>query len=161
MKFLVEYTKNIEQRALTYVTEDCSFDMEPVVLEIDRTLVLNKLNLTVVDSKIVQIWGFCGFAEWMKSNYEVPKYKKGVLKVEHDFKYDVAYGIYDEDLPVYVNTQTGWVCIGYPKKSGQAVEFINNCVAVIDGNGKFLSLWLKPQSLPKLSHPKTGLHKKV
>ena len=36
------------------------------------------------------------------------------------------------------------------EKQGNAVEFINNCVAVIDDDKEFISLWLKPQSLPNL-----------
>ena len=61
-----------------------------------------------------------------------------------------AYGINEDDLPVYVNVHTGWVCIGNPEKKGNAVQFINNCVAVIDENKEFVSLWLKPQSLPNI-----------
>ncbi len=85
----------------------------------------------------------------MKSSIQVPNYKQGALRVEHNLEHGYAYGIYDEDLPVYVNKRTGWVCIGNPKKSGEAVEFINNCVAVIDNNQELAALWLQPQSLPK------------
>jgi uncharacterized protein YbdZ (MbtH family) len=55
----------------------------------------------------------------------------------------------NEDWLVHVNVKTGWVCIGNPEKKGNAVEFINNCVAVIDDK-EFVSLWLKPLKLPNL-----------
>jgi hypothetical protein len=55
-----------------------------------------------------------------------------------------------EDWPVYVNIRTGWVCIGNPENKGNAVEFINNCVAVIDENKCLASLWLKPKKLPDI-----------
>ena len=54
-----------------------------------------------------------------------------------------------DDLPMFINTESGWVCIGNPEAKGRAVEFINNCVAVINDNCEFVSLWLKPESLPK------------
>jgi len=70
------------------------------------------------------------------------------LRIEHNFDFGFAYGINDGDLPVNINAQTGWICIGNPEKKGNAVEFINNCVAVIDDNKEFVSLWLKPDRLP-------------
>ena len=73
-----------------------------------------------------------------------------MLKVEHNLEYNFAYGIYDQDLPVHVNEKSGWVCIGNPQKSEEAVEFIANCVAVLDASQKLTALWLRPQSLPKL-----------
>lgn len=151
MKFVIEYGNAIEQRLLTYVPQECSFDMDPIVSGIDFELILNKLSLSVVDNKIIQLWGFCGLDNSMKSNYQVPEYKGGRLGVEHNLTFGFAYGINREDFPVYLNTQTGWVCIGYPEMKGNAVEFINNCVAVINDNKDFVSLWLKPQSLPDLS----------
>ena len=150
MKFIVEYGSAIERRLLTYIPEECSFDMEPIVSKIDFELILNKLSLSVVNNRIIQLWGFCGLDKSMKSNYTVPEYRSGILKVEHNFKYGLADGINDEDFPVYVNTQTGWVCIGEPEKLGNAVEFIDNCAAVIGIDKEFISIWLKPQSLPKI-----------
>lgn len=150
MKFIIKYGDSVEQRLLTYLPEECSFDMEPIGSHIDLELILNKLSLSVVDNKITQLWGFCGLDKSMKSNYKVPEYQKGSLEVEHNLDFGFAYGINDDDWPVYINTQTGWVCIGNPEKSGNAVEFINNCVAVIGDNKEFISLWLKPQSLPNI-----------
>lgn len=151
MKFSIEYTGIAEQRLLTYNNEECSFDIEPIDHEINFDIVVNKLNLTVIeDNKIIQVWGFCGLNKSIKLDFEVPKSKKGVLKVLDNLESGFAYGISKEDLPIYVNIQTGWVCIGNPEKSGNAVEFIKNCVAVIDTNKEFISLWLKPQSLPEI-----------
>lgn len=151
MKFKIEYTGVAEERVLTYDIEECSFDIEPIVQEINFDIVVNKLNLTVVDdNKVIQVWGFCGFAAWIKSDCKVPQSAKGTLQVIDDLKCGFAYSVNKEDFPVYINAQTGWVCIGNPEKSGNAVEFINNCVAVIDNNNEFVSLWLKPQALPQI-----------
>lgn len=151
MKFKIEYTGVAEERVLTYNIEECSFDIEPIVQEICFDIVVNYLNLTVVDdNKVIQVWGFCGFATWIKADCKVPKSAKGTLYVIDDLECGFAYGVNKEDFPVYINTQTGWLCIGNPEGSGKAVEFINNCVAVIDTEGEFISLWLKPQTLPKI-----------
>lgn len=153
MKFLIEYTDTVEQKTLIYDIEEFSFDTEPTVQEINFDVVINKLNLTAVDddNKIVQVWGFCGYNEWIKSSYEVPERKKGTLKVLDDLASGVgSFLINKENVPMYVNVQTGWVCIGNPEKKGNAVEFINNCVAVIDDDKEFVSLWLKPETLPDI-----------
>jgi hypothetical protein len=151
MKFIIEYIDITEPKKIVYDIKECSFDTEPAIHEINYDIVVNKLNLTVVnDNRIVQLWGFCGYNEWIKSNYDVPLRKAGFLKVLDDLEYGFAYKITENNLPVFVNTQTGWVCIGDPEGSGSAVEFIKNCVAVIGNDNEFISLWLKPQSLPDI-----------
>jgi hypothetical protein len=153
MKFIIKDSVKSEKQQLIYIEEECSFYMDGVLDHIDMELILNKISLAVFENKIINVGGFCGLDKSMKSNYQVPVFNKGILKVEHSLKYGLAYSINDDldyEYPVYVNTQTGWVCIGYPEKSGKAVEFLDNCVAVISDNGEFLSLWLKPQVLPKL-----------
>lgn len=100
----------------------------------------------MVNNKVIQIWGFCGFATCMQSDFRVPQNRKGTLTVIGDFKSGVgSYRINAKDSPVYLNSRTGWVCVGNPQISGHAVEFINNCVAVINNIGDFVALWLKPQ----------------
>ncbi len=153
MKFSIEYTSNIEPKKIIYHIDEWSFDTEPIVQEVNFDIVLNKLNLTAIDNdnKIVQVWGFCGLDKKMKSSYEVPKRRKGILKVLDDLTSGVgSFSINKEDVPIYVNVQSGWVCIGNPEKKGNAVEFINNCIAVIDDDKEFVSLWLKPERLPDI-----------
>ena len=77
MKFLIEYTDTMRQATLIYDIEECSFDTEPTVQEINFDVVLNKLNLTVIDddNKIAQVWGYCGYYEWIKSSYKIPARK--------------------------------------------------------------------------------------
>jgi len=58
MEFFIEYTGIPEQRTLMYREDEFSFDMEPWVYEMDFDIAIN--TLTVVDSKVVQLSGFCG-----------------------------------------------------------------------------------------------------
>lgn len=154
MKFVVEIYRDIWQyfwqQQLIYIPEEHSFYMDSVVNKIEFELIVNKISLAVSDNIVVNVSGFCALSKSMKSNYQVPEYKKGCLRVEHNLNYGFAYGINTDDnyeYPVYINIQSGWVCIGDPEKKGNAVEFINNCVAVIDNDKEFVSLWLKPESL--------------
>ncbi|WP_370900942.1 hypothetical protein [Chryseobacterium gossypii] len=151
MKFSIDYNSKKENRLLTYNVNEYGFDMEPYNYSTNINLTLNYLDLMVFNKNVIAILGFCGFGTWIKSNYNVPQYKEGSLKIVDNLKEGVgAYRINKEDLPVYVNTQTGWICIGNPEKKGEAVEFINNCVAIIDDDQELVSLWLKPEKLPDI-----------
>lgn len=145
MKFLIEYGHKPEQRCLSYVSGDYAFTMDPFVQEIDFNIAINFINLTVIDNKVVQVDGFCPEGSWIKSNYEVPSYQPGILKVIHNVEFGFSYKLNDKDWSIYVNMKTGWVCIGDPKITGQAVEFIRNCVAVVR-DGELLALWLRPEN---------------
>lgn len=153
MKFIIDYADFIgESKRLTYNIEDFSFDTEPLDREVNFDIVINKLNLSAVDedNKIVQLWGFCGYKEWKRSNYDPPQCKVGILKIIDELEEGFSYRVNKEDLPIFVNIQSGWVCIGNPEKKGNAVEFINNCIAIIDDYDEFVSLWLKPEKLPDI-----------
>lgn len=146
MTFSIEITGKTEDRFLIYYADEFSFSVEPVVNATSFDLVLNKLNLSVVsDNRIVEIWGYCG-CHWIEMDDEVPKYFQGILRVNKNPEPGFSYKIYDFDLPVYVNLKTKWVCIGDPKNSGEAVEFLNGCVAVLE-KGELAALWLKPLEL--------------
>ncbi|WP_138483540.1 hypothetical protein [Dyadobacter bucti] len=151
MKFLIENNNKIGQQELLYLEDECSFYTEYTGIGIDVELIVNKIALQASESKIVDLSGFCGLNKSMKSNFKVPESQKGILKVIDDLEGGIgSYSVNKEDLPVYVNTQTGWVCIGNPEKKGNAVEFIKNCVAVIDDDKELVSLWLKPKRLPNI-----------
>lgn len=138
------------QQQLIYIPHEHSFYMNGIVNRIDIELIVNKISLAVSDNVIVNVGGFCGLDKSMISDCEIPKYQKGILKVEHNLEYGFAYGVSENDLSIHVNIHTGWICIGSPEKKGHAVEFIKNCVAVIDDDKSLFSIWLKPLKLPYL-----------
>ncbi|WP_299362479.1 hypothetical protein [Winogradskyella sp.] len=153
MKFKIDHNNRIEDRTLEYLPNECSFNMFPIVENIDFELILNKISLSVRNNRIIQLWGFCGLGDRMISNYTTPKYEKGDLIIEETLENGFAYSINDNELPVFININTGWVCIGNPidnPEENTAVEFIKNCVAIINSKGKLISLWLKPERLPKM-----------
>ena len=151
MKFNINYNGKTEQRVLSYDMDEYSFDIEPWEGITNVDLALNYLCLTVIgeDNHVAQVSGFCPYAEWIKTSHNVPQNSTGRLILIDDLESgNGTYEINNVHWPVYVNPDTGWVCIGNPEKSGKAVEFINDCVAVISANSDLLSLWLKPKGLP-------------
>jgi len=161
MKFNTEYTDIIEARTLVYREEECSFDMTPWSNLLDFELSINKITITVKDEKLIQLSGFCGYNEWIKSNFSTPRSKKGVVKVIDKLAEGFSYRIRNKDFPIFVNIKSGWICIGDHDRPGEAIEFINNCVILIDNEGRFVSLRLKPKSLPKFFNSKESIYQKL
>ena len=150
MKFLINYTGKVENKNLIYRADEFSFDMYPRTHLIDFEVAINTLTLAIIENQVVHLSGFCGLRKDMKRNYDIPENKEGLLKVTGNFESGLCYRINKEDWPVHINIHTGWVCIGNPTESFQSVEFIKNCVAVLNHKGNIMSLWLKPDKLPKL-----------
>lgn len=148
MQFKAVDNPNRIESELTYVKNGLSFDTDPIVKSSDFSLILNDLTLTVVDKRIVQIWGYCPYQSWQETQFNVPDHKPGELIIETHFEPGLAYGINERKWPAYVNKKTGWVCIGNPKLVGSTVEFMTGCVAVLEEGGDLVALWLKPKTLP-------------
>lgn len=150
MQLKIEQTNTTENRKLFYILDAYSFDMEPTILAINIEICINYLTLATVDESIIEVSGFCPYGTWIKSDHNPPSYCSGTLKVITDKEPGFSYRINEKDWPIYVNIKTGWVCVGNPEAAGEAVEFINNCVAVVNKDDQLVALWLKPESLPPL-----------
>lgn len=145
MKFYIDYTSCLEGKQIIYRKNEFSFDTVPYEYDIDFDISINMLSLSVIDSRIAQVNGFCGLKDAM--HYDPPKTSKGMLGICHADRYESgtgSYAIADVDLPVFLNKNTGWVCIGNPLGSGCSVEFITGGIAVIDIQQELLALWLHP-----------------
>lgn len=150
MRFTINPKGVTEQRSLVYNADDYSFDTIPTLHEADLTLALNRLNLTVYEGRVAQVWGLCSYNQWTGTNQEVPNFSKGSLEFAEDREPGFSYRVNNDDWPMFVNAQKGWVCIGDCGAQGDAVEFMTGCVAVLDEDSSLVSLWLKPAQLPKL-----------
>lgn len=147
MKFEIIYNNNQEARELFYIADEYAFNSEPHILEIDLEIIINQIALSVVNSKVIQVNGFCPYTSWINMDCNAPQYSTGELRVLDHLNPGFSYSVNKTDWPVYVNIRSGWVCVGDFKGAGRAVEFIKNCVAVVNQE-KFIALWLKPESLP-------------
>jgi len=149
MKLAIDYSKPIEKRSLSYLVDECSFDMNPIAFKVDFELALNKIALLVTDGQVVHLSGFSGYNEWQPFSALVPDCRRGVLLVHFaNYQRGVSYSL-AEDVSTFVNMNTGWICIGDHKRKGECAEFITGCRVVLEG-GKLASLWLKPDALPNI-----------
>jgi len=147
MNFIIKSNDEMKSCLIKYYLDECSFDIEPVINGSDFTLVLNKLNLSIINNEVIEIWGFCPYGSWIRSSFSPPDYSQGTLMICDDLKSGFSHRINSEaEWPVYFNSDTGWICIGNPKILTEAVEFLTNVVAVVDSK-KLAALWIKPQIL--------------
>ncbi len=150
MKFTPVFQDSTKQRTLLYLSDECSFTTEGGLDHIEMELIVNKISLAIFEGTVVAVSGFCGLDASMLKRLEVPISLPGTLRVEHNLKLGFAYSVNDDELPVHVDRFLGWVCLGDPTIRENAIEFISNCVAVIDRSGNLVALWLKPRELPKI-----------
>lgn len=81
MKFIVDYNDYCGFKQVIYRKDEHSLDTIPWLHEIDFDIALNTLTLTVIDSKVVQLNGFCGLANAQRLTCTPPANQKGVIKV--------------------------------------------------------------------------------
>lgn len=145
MRFkFITITESIKKKErLFYLIDDYSFDMDPSIREVGYDLLINYINL-LFDPRdcVAHLSGFCPYGTWIKANYQVPLYKEGKLKVQTQVEPGCSYRINNEEWSIYIN-EDRWVCIGNPNISENAVEFLHNCIAVIN-HENLVALWLKP-----------------
>ena len=117
MKFSIEdYRNSINNKLLTYFIDEYSFDIEPAVTTVNFAILVNNIDLIVDENNhIIQLSGFCPYANWVKSDFHVPKYKKEILSVKNQMSPGFSYRINNEEWIFYFNNE-GWVCIGNPEK---------------------------------------------
>lgn len=53
-----------------------------------------------------------------------PRYKSGTLKVVGNLEEDFSYRLSKDDLPMFINVQSDWLCIGNPEKKVNAKPFL-------------------------------------
>ncbi len=86
-----------------------------------------------------------------------PKSRPGVLTCVPIDKSEGVPNILENELDIYCNPETGWLCLGDPEAQGESVEFITNCIAVLSDSHNITSLWIRPDVLPKsLQQPLQG-----
>ncbi len=156
MKFkTTAYDKSLDNIKILYDSKDFSFDMEPRFFYQDFVITINYLQLGMNHNMIISnISGFCPYQAWKEIDIDVPNHEKASIRVEVDFDplSGGGYKIKDEDWPQYVNRTTGWYCVGDPKKKEKAIEFIKNCVAILEDD-QIVALWLYPVNYLDIPFP--------
>lgn len=140
-----------------YNIEDYAFDFQGLPPGSGQSLMMNTLQLAFELSqlRILYAWGYNPYVNWKLMKSPTPIFKSGQLFFEFDSedKNDLFPGVgfdikKDFEWPIYININSGWVCIGDPeaKSHTEAVEFATDTIAVLD-NGELEALWIKPKNL--------------
>lgn len=141
MRFKIDQSYKLDKTRLLYFPDEHSFNMLPYVPEVNFYLTVNFLNLTVDDEgRVVSVSGYCPINSDARMPLKVPSAIPGVLMAIGEFEPGFSYRC-KEGLPVTATTD-GWVCIGEVESVGTAVEFLDNCIAVLEAD-QLRSLWLK------------------
>ncbi|SRR5579862_2787389 len=149
MRFEINYDDKKVNRELSYDETYDNIDVKPIP-RYAYLMQLNYLEINVLENgRVICAGGLSDLSKAKRTSLTIPDYREGSLTVVS--KLDPDFGTYQinrSPWPIWINPNTGWACIGDPAIQGQAVEFVSNCVAVLDHVGNLKALWLKPDQLP-------------
>lgn len=150
MEFVVGAAWEDSGCRLVYRESEHSFDVEMRPAGGVTSLLVNDLQLEIDQEGVVLYpWGLCPRTAWDETDASPPRYSKGTLIAQTGREIVPGVSIRISGpvgWSVYLNKQSGWVCIGDPKPSvneTNAVEFAPGCVAVLS-DGSLIALWLHP-----------------
>lgn len=152
MKFQWALTPDILQGRLIYVQQDCAFNFVPSSRYGITSLVIDTLQLSIDNKgRILEVWGYCPYQSWQLAEISPPNYIRGRVFVELE---NIIPGVSEQiagvgEWDIFVNSNTGWVCIEKEKHSSSfiGIEFASHSVAVLEENC-LKAIWLHPEYLP-------------
>lgn len=134
-------------RRLIYRLEEHSFDVEPSPSDGYTSFQINTVNVEVNRrGKIVSVWGYCPQVKWIKSKLMTPTAGQGDLYC-HDsqlLKHGVSIKLSEDNWPVMVDRQTGWVCMSKERTANEYVEILPSIIIGLDSAKHIVELWLNP-----------------
>jgi len=152
----IENKRTIEiDTKLYFRKKEESFDTEPANCG-DFTIMIGVhylgIDISLDTMEVISIRGYCDRASWINdNNMRLNKQtKKCAIKVKpsesEDWWFRGAATDLLENIPIYFNKNTNWVCIGTTNNEqyDTCIEFINNCIMCLS-NGEFRALWLNPE----------------
>jgi hypothetical protein len=110
--------------------------------------------------KIMQIWGYFP-NNWKRASINAPKAKQGALILKDRLESGFSYGVFQEEVPVYCDPDSRWVCLIDPNAKGQTVEFIKDCIAVLNDDQELAALWMRLDVVPPFSKEQSKKFKVV
>lgn len=153
MKFRIgTFSNRCTDRALVYIAEDYSFDVEPGIHGY-TSIVVNDLSLEVDQAgRMVNVWGYCPHQSWRPSKILPPPANNRELFVMSDepLLSGVAQSVNrDRRWATYVDRQSGWICIDSSSPARQHVEVLPGVIVGLGANEELAVLYLKPKRLPE------------
>src|SRR5262245_6643943 len=144
------------ERSLVYRAEEYSFDVEPHCSAY-AAVVVNDLSLWLdAMGKVVTVSGYCPHPAWRTASVVPPS--ASPLDVYSDDGAVVQAGLAwsadpDRRWPVFVDRQSGWVCLASGRSSTCCAEVLAGVVLGLDVDQQLADVHLKPTRLPPPTPP--------
>ncbi len=133
---------------VVYSLVDEYFETLPKVEQLDYFCRINQFFIVAIGKIATRICGFSPLNSWIIRRYSPPAAKQGILLFDCDYDQHFFHKAYPGFRPVYCNPNNGWICVGNPQASGEAVEFIYDCIAVLGQDHTIQALWIRLDGLP-------------
>jgi hypothetical protein len=142
----------LTESVLIYRPRDFSFDVEPRLPGF-TSVVVNDLSLEVDENgKVMKVWGYCPHVEWIRSR--VLPGSADRLEVfaigDQPFLRGVSQGVNSECWPVFVDQQSGWVCLDSGRVASSYAEILEGAILALDDRQQLAVVYLKPKRLPQI-----------
>jgi hypothetical protein len=121
-----------------------------------------QLEVAVARSLCLYTWGYCPMRRWSRHVLSPPRAQPGALRAIHETPLvpGVSIGL-EEMIPTtaWFDPASGWFCIGHsePPPSARAVEFATGSLAILLGDGRLSSLWVKPENWQEIAGVFSGI----
>lgn len=141
IEYLVNSKKIDRKKRPIYYVKEKSFLLEPQI-ETDFSILFGNLyfglDIDLNTGKVQAISGYSPKRQWKRNHLIIPKATvEGELIVLSNDEWYPGQGIRvtDGDWGIQYDSKTGWICVGKSgvEMVGQSVEFLNNCIAVLNG----------------------------
>jgi hypothetical protein len=131
---------------LIYRAEDHSFDTIEGPTGTYTSFLLNDVQIEVDDAgQFLHVWGYCPRTAWTDAVIQPPAGMTGLVRaLRPDLVPGVSIRVGQATWPVVVNSRTGWVCIGDPFSTGDAIACTRD-VRIVLRDGELVALWLHPE----------------
>jgi hypothetical protein len=104
------------------------------------------------DGRLLYVGGYSNYRYWEVTAASPPRFRQAAVHALLEEPLEPGVDVHldgDGVWRTFVNSLSGWVCLGQPAPSGrvEAVEFASDTVAVLR-DGELVALWLHPSGLP-------------
>ncbi|QDQ27871.1 hypothetical protein FNU76_16810 [Chitinimonas arctica] len=134
-----------------YKPEDFAFDtIDAESNQVDISLLINDLSIDFDENGLVAIWGLCPRNQWRESSMlrQPAPTGKLILKNLHEELSGKSFRLNENNRwPVFVNSNSGWICLDSGLDEITSVEVIGGVIVGIGKDQQITKLWLHPQNM--------------
>lgn len=110
------------------------------------SLLINDVQIEIDEAgRLHYVWGYCPHESWLAAPLKEPRGQTGCL-AHHgsDVVPGISRRLNASRWSTTFDQSSGWLCVGEPRATGEAVAFAPGAVVVLSA-GELVALWLKPE----------------